>query len=191
MDWNWVRGISLIICSKTVDCAMALRILWEKIFVVENLISGFCRAFQVFTLNTEPDSSDITYMKNALYLTNHMTVSSYHILKIDLATGNESLILSTSSRLGGITNDGQHLYVSLPFSRRIVKIDLSAPALTNTIGSGATGNSDGIGLSATLSAPSGLFFKNDEIFFASLGSHNIRKFNINNLEVTTLLGNNK
>ncbi|GEM_PF-6811592 len=134
---------------------------------------------------------DITYMKNALFLTNHMTVSSYHILKIDLATGNESLILSTSSRLGGITNDGQHLYVSLPFSRRIVKIDLSAPALTNTIGSGATGNSDGIGLSATLSAPSGLFFKNDEIFFASLGSHNIRKFNINNLEVTTLLGNNK
>lgn len=134
---------------------------------------------------------DLVYLNNALYVTEYVTVSDFNLWKIDLSDGTESLLLSTTNRLSGITTDGTYLYISLSASRRLAKLDPASPSLVTIAGNSVFGNTDGVGTAATMAAPAGLFYSNSDIYFTSYGSHNIRKLNINTLEVTTIMGNTK
>lgn len=134
---------------------------------------------------------DLVYLNNALYVTEYISASNFNLWKIDLSDGTESLVLNTTNRIAGITTDGTYLYISLPASRRLAKLDPASPSLVTIAGTSAFGNTDGVGTAATLAAPAGLFYNNSDIYFTSFGSHNIRKLNINTLEVKTIMGNTK
>lgn len=152
-------------------------------------------ANSVTTVNADPavymTIIDVTVMNQALYMTETDNINSYYITKLDLTNGATSTVLGPISvQVSGITNDGTYLYISSSSSDRIAKLDLNSPTLNTVVGS-TFGNADGVGTAAKLSIPSGLFYHNNEIYFSSYGSHNIRKFHTGTLEVKTIVGNSK
>tara|TARA_B110001454_G_scaffold219204_1_gene252192 strand:- start:1879 stop:3351 length:1473 start_codon:yes stop_codon:yes gene_type:complete len=149
----------------------------------------------VTTVNVDPNVymtlMDITLMNQALYMTETDNINSYYITKLDLTTGATSTVLGPISvQASGITNDGAYLYVSSSSSDRIAKVDLNSPSLVTLVGT-TYGNTDGVGTAARLAAPAGLFYYNNEIYFSSYSSHNIRKFHTGTLEVKTIVGDSK
>ncbi|UNY99022.1 cadherin domain-containing protein [Zhouia spongiae] len=84
-----------------------------------------------------------------------------------------------------IDNRG-NVYVSDKGNNRIRKITPNG-VVTTLAGSGAFGNVDGIGSTASFSSPSGLCFYGDDIYVADAGNHTIRKVTPNGT-VTTFAG---
>nr|BDT27845.1 hypothetical protein BHI3_13110 [Bacteriovorax sp. HI3] len=108
-----------------------------------------------------------------------------------VATGSSDGIGTAASfnQASGIAKLGDDLYISDSRNNTIRKLSLSTRQVTTVAGSSsAMGNSDGIGSGALLNRPAGIIAYNGLLYFASVGSHNIKELNPVTLEVKTIAG---
>ena len=97
----------------------------------------------------------------------------------------------TSARFAspeGLFGVGNTLYVGDSEGNRIRKIDLTTDDVTTLAGSGVAGTLDGVGTSAELDDPSGLWSDGTYVYSPDEDSHRIRKVEISTGTVTTLAG---
>jgi sugar lactone lactonase YvrE len=141
--------------------------------------------------------SGITNDGNNLYVSDS---GNNRIRKIEIATGKvftlagtfEGAIDGIGVAAGfrypyGITVVGNNLFVSDEMNRRIRKIEIVTGAVTTLAGSGL-GDADGIGTSATFSAPAGITTDGNNLFVADTFNCIIRRIVIATGQVTTLAG---
>lgn len=145
--------------------------------------------------------ADIMYLNNNLYVTDDYQGMNCRIKKLDLAGSSTTIFAGdvcgdldntgTSARFqqsSGLTYDNNYIYVADSQSNKIKRIDRSSQVVTTIAGTGSWGNKDGLGTSATLAGPVGLFISGDDLYFTSIGSENIRKLNLTTHTVTTIAG---
>lgn len=85
-----------------------------------------------------------------------------------------------------IANDGMNLYVTDGKNNKIRKIMITTGQVTTLAGSGAKGNEDGIGTSASFNVPSGITTDGSHLYVADNLNNNIRKIVIATGAVSTL-----
>ncbi len=89
----------------------------------------------------------------------------------------------------GIAKLGDDLYISDSRNNTIRKLSISTKQVTTIAGSASNiGNTDGIGTAAVLNRPAGIIAYNGRLYFASVGSHNIKELDPVTLEVKTIVG---
>jgi len=120
--------------------------------------------------------------------------STTDLISVDISAPSPQTTVYLSSlpqKSAGITTDGTDLYITAPQNHTIRKFNIASGTLTTVAGTGTFGNTDGTGTSASMFVPAGVDFANGNIYFTSLGSHNLRSYNVSSTVVTTLAGNNK
>ena len=88
----------------------------------------------------------------------------------------------------GLFGVGNTLYVGDSEGNRIRKIDLTTDDVTTLAGSGIAGTLDGVGTSAKLDDPAGLWSDGTYVYSPDEDTHRIRKVEISTGTVTTLAG---
>ena len=89
----------------------------------------------------------------------------------------------------GITTDGKDLYFTDRGNNRIRKITVATGYVSTIAGSGATGNLDASGTSATFNSPMGITCDGTNLYVADYSNNLIRKIVIATQVVTTIAGN--
>lgn len=104
----------------------------------------------------------------------------------DNGTGTAARFYSPAS----IASDGSNLYVADSGGHSIRKIVIATREVTTLAGSttGERGSSNGIGNTASFSAPTGITLAGDHLYVTDNGNHTIRKIVIATGEVGTLAG---
>ncbi len=97
---------------------------------------------------------------------------------------------ATLSFPGKISISKDKIAISDSNHNRVIVTDLSGKIL-HTIGSGKTGMTDGKFSDATFFRPQGVSWKDDLIFVADTENHALRKIDLQNNQVTTLVGTGK
>jgi hypothetical protein len=91
---------------------------------------------------------------------------------------------------GGITSDGNNLYIVDTSNQTIRKLELATGKVTTLAGRvGKRGYKDGIGNDARFNIPQGIAIDGDNLYVTDVASNCIRKISISTREVTTLAGN--
>ncbi len=90
----------------------------------------------------------------------------------------------------GITSDGSYLYIADYQNHRIRKVDPNSGATTTIAGTGAPGNGNGAGLSATFNIPHGIIYFQNKLYITELNNYDIRVLDLSSATntVTTLTG---
>ena len=88
----------------------------------------------------------------------------------------------------GLTTDGLHLFVADYGSHQIKKVVISAAAMTNFAGAGASASNDGTGTSAGFDSPSGITTDGTNLYITEAGTDRIRKIVISSQVVTHFAG---
>jgi len=86
----------------------------------------------------------------------------------------------------GVATDGKFLYVADTANNMIRKIDLSGNVTSTIAGTGAEGNDNGAGASATFNHPEALATDGTTLYIADADNHAIRKLNLADNSVSTL-----
>jgi len=127
------------------------------------------------------------------------------IRKMSLATSQVTTIAGSSNQAGlvdgagkvarfqrpsGITTDGKNLYVSDLLNNAIRKVDLGTFQVTTIAGSltGASGDADGTGTSATFNNPIGITTDGTNLYVADNNNRKIRQIVIGTWVVSTFAG---
>ncbi len=98
-------------------------------------------------------------------------------------------ITGSSPKVNGMTTDGRFLYPTYSSPNNIIlKIDLSTNIATTIAGqNGVTGSADGIGTLASFNDPAASLYYNNFLFITELGGGRIRKIDLSNNQVSTIL----
>ena len=86
----------------------------------------------------------------------------------------------------GITYYGSDLYVTDTYNHKIKRVSPIARSSFTVLGSGASGNMDGLASQAQFSEPSGISCANGKMYIADTNNHVIRVADIGSGEVSTL-----
>ena len=86
----------------------------------------------------------------------------------------------------GVTYDRKKLYVADTYNHKIKCINLESWITHTILGSGKSGDKDGVGTDAEFSEPSGLSIAGDHLYIADTNNHVIRKANLYTHQVITI-----
>jgi len=100
-------------------------------------------------------------------------------------------VISLPTRSGGLTTDGTDIYVSGLGTHVIKKYSVAMSTLTTIVGTGTAGNTDATGTSASVHSPGFMDYSSGYIYLTSFGSHNLKKINLANMSVSTIMGSRK
>lgn len=128
--------------------------------------------------------------------------NNYRIRRIDIEAGVVTTLAGSGSSgdldgLGqsaqfdwvvGITTDGKDIYFTDTYNNKIKKLTLSTGVVSTFAGTGASGSTDGPGLSASFNTPHKITNDGDFLYVADYNNPLIRKISIATGEVSTLAG---
>jgi len=164
----------------------------DDTYIRKITLTGSNAVSQIFPGGTPNGAvSDLTLIGTELFFIHVATAGTSSIRKIDINTLTTTSVRSVQHKSGGLATDGTDLYISASASHRLQKLVLSGNVLTTPVGSTTAGNTDGIGTAATLYVPSQIDISSGYIYMTTLGSHNLKKINMTDFTVTTILGNTK
>ena len=93
------------------------------------------------------------------------------------------------SRIDG-TNDGPYFVISDTKGKKLYLLTINGN-IVNQIGNGVNGNTDGTGINSTFCSPSGIAnYKNKSLYVADGCNSSIRKIDLDDMYVSTLIFNN-
>ena len=137
---------------------------------------------------------DFAVIGQNLYYVDALNSTTSNVRYIDLSQTppyTVNSLVSIPGGSGGLTTDGTDLYVSCPRLHLIKKYTFLSSTLSNLVGAGSAGNTDGTGTGASFHNPGFMDFSSGYIYVTSYGSHNLKKINLSDLSVITIMGNTK